>query len=150
MPEAKYALTFRLQDELHLLRDALGAVDAHYEALIDHLQHETTGTAAKILGHRQHFGYQHQVDVLYRRSGRVFCSRTIRFGQGFGRASGERFGPTSALAPRVRHRVRQRSNSSSPSCSQRSDGLALDPDGTCAEIGVPAEKAPLLLSLYGT
>ena len=31
--------TYRLQDELHLLRDSLGAVDAHYEAALDGLQH---------------------------------------------------------------------------------------------------------------
>ena len=33
-----YAPTVRMQDELHLLRDSLGAVDAHYEALLDELQ----------------------------------------------------------------------------------------------------------------
>ena len=27
-----------MQDELHLLRDSLGAVDSHYEALLDELQ----------------------------------------------------------------------------------------------------------------
>ena len=33
-----YAPTVRMQDELHLLRDSLGAVDSHYEALLDALQ----------------------------------------------------------------------------------------------------------------
>ena len=33
-----FAPSFRLQDELHLLRDSLGAVDAHYEAILDELQ----------------------------------------------------------------------------------------------------------------
>ena len=32
------APTVRMQDELHLLRDSLGAVDSHYEALLDGLQ----------------------------------------------------------------------------------------------------------------
>ena len=44
-----FAPTFRLQDELHLLRDSLGAIDAHYEALYDDLQVELGGPRAKII-----------------------------------------------------------------------------------------------------
>ena len=40
MDRDRYGPTFRLQDELHLLRDSLGAVNAHYEGLMDHLQRE--------------------------------------------------------------------------------------------------------------
>src|SRR6185437_4397676 len=36
-PADRYAPTIRMQDELHLLRDTLGAVDSHYEALLDAL-----------------------------------------------------------------------------------------------------------------
>lgn len=151
MPEAKYAPTFRLQDELHLLRDALGAVDAHYEALIDHLQHETTGTAAKILGSSATLsGYQHQVDVLYRRSGRVFPVQGPSASQGFWTAaSGEIARTHVALAPRgsTLEFANDRIITVLQSAVRR---LISDPDGTCAEIGVPAEKVPLLLSLYGT
>ena len=70
--------TLRLQDELHLLKDSLGAVDAHYEALFDHLQHEITGTRAKILGSSATLtGYKKQVEVLYAREGaRVSGCRT--------------------------------------------------------------------------
>ena len=50
MKEDLYGASFRLQDELHLLRDSLGAVDAHYEALYDHLQQELSGTRAKGTG----------------------------------------------------------------------------------------------------
>ena len=42
-----YAPTFRLQDELHLLRDSLGAVDAHYECVLDGIQEELTGSRPK-------------------------------------------------------------------------------------------------------
>src|SRR5690606_38497725 len=49
MPAERFPPSFRLQDELHLLRDSLGAVDAHYEALYDALQTELTGRKPKIL-----------------------------------------------------------------------------------------------------
>lgn len=70
---AYYAPRLRLQDELHLLRDSLGAVDAHYESLLDHLQAELGGEAAKIVASSATLtGYDRQVQVLYRRTARVF------------------------------------------------------------------------------
>jgi hypothetical protein len=65
--------TFRLQDELHLLRDSLGAVDGHYEAVLDGIQLEITGQRPKILASSATLsGYVKQSDVLYRRTARVF------------------------------------------------------------------------------
>jgi hypothetical protein len=57
----------------HLLRDSLGAVDAHYEAVFDGIQEELTGRTAKILASSATLsGYEKQSRVLYRRRARVF------------------------------------------------------------------------------
>jgi hypothetical protein len=62
----------RLQDELHLLRDSLGAIDAHYELLLDHLIRHW-GSESKVLASSATLaGHDNQVAVLYRRQGRVF------------------------------------------------------------------------------
>ena len=67
-----YPPSVRIQDELHLLRDSLGAIDAHYEALLDHLQ-QLGGSSAKVFASSATIaGYENQVDVLYRREARVF------------------------------------------------------------------------------
>jgi len=69
----RFAPRLRLQDELHLLRDSLGAVDAHYESVLDHLQGELSTTRAKVVASSATLqGYDRQVDVLYQRTGRVF------------------------------------------------------------------------------
>ncbi|WP_406638723.1 hypothetical protein [Amycolatopsis sp. WGS_07] len=84
MDPKRFAPTLRLQDELHLLRDSLGAVDAHYESLLDHLQHETTGSRAKIVASSATLtGYERQIDVLYQREGRVFPQPGPRAGESF-------------------------------------------------------------------
>ncbi|MBB0995666.1 helicase [Dietzia maris] len=73
MEASLWAPRLRLQDELHLLRDSLGAVDSHYESLLDHLQHELTGTRPKIVASSATLsGFERQVRILYRRKGRVF------------------------------------------------------------------------------
>ena len=70
MDPKRFGPSLRLQDELHLLRDSLGAVDSHYESLLDHLQHELCGTRAKIVASSATLtGYDRQVEVLYRREG---------------------------------------------------------------------------------
>ena len=67
-----YAPTVRMQDELHLLRDSLGAVDSHYEALLDALQAHY-GSAPKIIASSATLaGHDEQVEALYRRKGRTF------------------------------------------------------------------------------
>jgi Helicase conserved C-terminal domain len=73
MPRERYAPSLRLQDELHLLRDSLGAVDSHYESILDYLQRELGAPTAKIAASSATLtGYERQVAVLYRRGARVF------------------------------------------------------------------------------
>jgi hypothetical protein len=79
-----FAPSFRLQDELHLLRDSLGAVDAHYEGALDVLQFELSDRKPKILASSATLsGYKKQVEVLYQRQARVFPQPSPREGAGF-------------------------------------------------------------------
>jgi Helicase conserved C-terminal domain len=79
-----FAPSFRLQDELHLLRDSLGAVDAHYEGALDVLQFELSDRKPKILASSATLsGYKKQVEVLYQRQARVFPQPPPREGAGF-------------------------------------------------------------------
>ena len=151
MAAARYGPTFRLQDELHLLRDALGAVDAHYEALIDHLQWETTGTRAKILGSSATLsGYEHQVEVLYRRAGRVFPAQGPSASAGFWTSASVDMARTHvALAPRGS--TLEFANDRIVTVLQSSiRELAAEPDRVAQEVGVAAECVPDLVSLFGT
>lgn len=96
------APSFRLQDELHLLRDSLGAVDAHYEALLDDLQRVLSGRRPKILASSATLaGYEKQVDVLYRRTGRVFPAQGPTATSGFWTTATDRLARRFiAVAPR--------------------------------------------------
>ncbi len=67
-----YAPTIRMQDELHLLRDSLGSVDSHYEALLDCLQQSNQSRPKIIASSATLAGHDEQVRALYRRDGRVF------------------------------------------------------------------------------
>jgi hypothetical protein len=79
-----FAPSFRLQDELHLLRDSLGAVDAHYEGALDTMQLDLSGRRPKILASSATLsGYKKQVGVLYQRQARVFPQPPPREGAGF-------------------------------------------------------------------
>jgi hypothetical protein len=78
-----YAPTIRMQDELHLLRDSLGAVDSHYEALLDALQAHQ-GSVPKIIASSATLaGHDEQVAALYRREGRTFPRPGARAGHSF-------------------------------------------------------------------
>ena len=80
---ALYAPTVRMQDELHLLRDSLGAVDAHYEALLDDLQ-KHNGASPKIIASSATLaGHGEQVEALYRRRGRTFPRPGPTIGRSF-------------------------------------------------------------------
>lgn len=146
-----FAPSMRLQDELHLLRDSLGAVDSHYEALYDHLSLRLAGRKPKILGSSATLaGYQHQVDTLYRRKARVFPQPGPAPGVGFWTSdSDELMRHYIALAPRgvtVEHAVDR-----ILTVLQRSvRALIARPDEVCAEIGVNASLAPTIVNLYGT
>ena len=143
--------SYRLQDELHLLRDSLGAVDSHYEALYDDLQTTLCGTRPKILASSATLsGYEKQVDVLYRRSARVFPQP--------GPSPQENFWATPtpelmrryvAIAPRgvtIEYAV-DRLLTIMQGIARR---LSSDPNAICEEAAVDSRYAPLLLSLYAT
>jgi hypothetical protein len=151
MDRRLFAPTLRLQDELHLLRDSLGAVDSHYESLLDHLQHELGGRKAKIIASSATLtGYERQVDVLYGRTGRVFPQPGPKSGESFWSAETDaalrRF---VAVAPRgvTLEHVTDRSIDVLQQCVRR---LQDEPDIVCAEAGVDPRHAQDLLSLYGT
>src|SRR5207237_1170291 len=67
-----FAPTVRMQDELHLLRDSLGSIDAHYEALLDSLQRHWGSEAKLIASSATLAGHDLQVRALYRRDARMF------------------------------------------------------------------------------
>jgi hypothetical protein len=151
MEENRYGPSFRLQDELHLLRDSLGAVDSHYEALYDALQDELCGRKPKILASSATLtGYEKQVDVLYRRAARVFPVPPPRAGGGFWTSDSEslmrRF---VAIAPRgvtIEYTVDRLLTELQIAVRD----LARDPVSTCAEIGIDPQFSGDLLSMYGT
>ena len=146
-----YGLTYRLQDELHLLRDSLGAVDAHYEALLDHLQKALSGHAPKILASSATLsGYERQSDVLYNRAARVFPHPEPQVGQGFWSGDTEqemrRF---LAVAPRgqtIEYALDRMVVS-----LQSAIRLAInEPERVAKEANVEVAYLPFLVGLYGT
>ncbi|UAJ11064.1 helicase C-terminal domain-containing protein [Glacieibacterium megasporae] len=146
-----YPVSFRLQDELHLLRDSLGAVDAHYECALDGIQEQLTGRKPKILASSATLsGYAKQVDVLYRREARVFPQPSPVDGRGFWAAdSGRVMRRYVAFAPRrltVEFVVDRLIVTLQRSIRQ----LASDPKQLCEEMGIDAGLAPFLVNLYGT
>ncbi|HTB21917.1 MAG TPA: helicase C-terminal domain-containing protein [bacterium] len=86
LPQASsfFGMTLRLQDELHLLRDTLGAVDAHYEMLMDHLQQERAGNKARIIASSATLaGVERQCISLFGRKARLFPVAPPFRGQGY-------------------------------------------------------------------
>lgn len=146
-----FAPTFRLQDELHLLRDSLGAVDAHYEAALDSMQEELTGTRAKILASSATLtGYEKQVSVLYRRAARVFPQPAPQDGKGFWTSdSAELMRRYIALAPRqlTVEFVVDRLIVTLQSAIRR---LLTEPETVCSELQIDPAYREFLVSTYGT
>jgi hypothetical protein len=143
--------SYRLQDELHLLRDSLGAVDAHYEALFDGLEEELCGHRPKILASSATLeGYEGQIDVLYRRNGRVFPQQGPSTEEGFWTASSdELMRKYIAIAPRgltIEYVIDRMATEMQNAVRL----LISDPVRVCNEIGVDVSKAASLLSFYGT
>lgn len=151
MDAQRFAPSLRLQDELHLLRDSLGAVDSHYESLLDHLQHELSGRQAKIVASSATLtGYDRQIEVLYRRKGRVFPQPGPRAGESFWTV------PTTqplrrfvAVAPRgvTLEHVSDRTLDTLQRCIR---DLLDDSAAVCAEAGVEPQHADMVISQYGT
>ncbi|MCS0495586.1 helicase-related protein [Ancylobacter sp. MQZ15Z-1] len=143
--------SFRLQDELHLLRDSLGAVDAHYECAMDGIQEELSGQKPKILASSATLsGYLKQVDVLYRREARVFPQLPPSDGAGFWAADSDRLMRRYvAFAPRrlTVEFVVDRLIVTLQSAIRR---LVHEPNKLFDELGVDPSYADFLIDLYGT
>jgi hypothetical protein len=151
MEAHRYGPSFRLQDELHLLRDSLGAVDSHYEGLYDDLENELCGRKPKILASSATLtGYERQVDILYRRKARVFPVQGPSAKEGFWTSdSSDLMRRFVAVAPRgltTEYAVDRLLTELQAAIRQ----LATDPEKVCAEIGVDPVFAGDLVSLYGT
>jgi hypothetical protein len=145
-----WAPRLRLQDELHLLRDSLGAVDAHYEALMDHLQDRLGAQRAKVVASSATLtGYERQIDVLYQRDARVFPQPGPAEGRSFwskeGTALARRY---VAIAPRgvTTEFVSDRTLATMQQCVRE---LVAEPERVCAEAGIDLRHADFLVSNYG-
>ncbi|WBB88830.1 helicase-related protein [Verrucosispora sp. WMMC514] len=151
MDAKRFGPSLRLQDELHLLRDSLGAVDSHYESLLDHLQFELCGTRAKIVASSATLtGYEHQTKVLYQREGRVFPQPGPRAGESFWTTPTEKpLRRFVAVAPRgvTLEHVSDRTLDALQRCVRL---LKDDPATVCAEAGIDRKYVDTLVSLYGT
>lgn len=147
----RWAPRLRLQDELHLLRDSLGAVDSHYESIFDHLQRELTASRAKIIASSATLsGFRRQIDILYRRKARVFPLPGPRLDESFwSEASDTPARRYVAIAPRgvTLEFVSDRTLTVLQQVIRR---LLQNPSAVCDEIGVPRDHAEHLVTEYGT
>ena len=151
MAAERFAPRLRLQDELHLLRDSLGAVDSHYESLLDHIQTQLGSPRAKVVASSATLtGHDRQVDVLYQRQGRVFPLQGPTAAESFWtRQSNAPLRRYVAVAPRgvTLEHVSDRTVNVLQTAIRR---LAHDPITVCTEAGVDPGHADRLLDLYGT
>jgi len=66
-------MELEIQDELHLLKESLGALDGNYETLFQHIAMEVGVPAVRVIGATATIeGYEEQADQLYRRKARRF------------------------------------------------------------------------------
>lgn len=146
-----FAPTLRVQDELHLLRDTLGAVDAHYETLLDHLQRRAKSPSAKVLASSATLsGYERQVQVLYDRGGSVFPLPGPASGVSFWTKDSEHLARRYVgLAPRGQ--TLEFANDRLAESLQRAVRRLIDePEVVCAEAGIDPSHAEALVDQYGT
>ncbi len=149
--EQHYRLTFRLQDELHLLRDSLGAVDSHYESLLDGISGELTAGKSKILASSATLaGFEHQCGALYSRESRVFPLQGPTAASSFWSAESEKqLRRYVALAPRgvtnefAHDRILTKLQGIVRSALS-------DPGSLARDLDVDEELVAQLVSLYGT
>ncbi len=144
-----YAPTIRMQDELHLLRDSLGAVDSHYEALLDALQSHY-GSAPKIIASSATLaGHDEQVAALYQREGRTFPRPGPRAGRSFWSRDTEALARRFAgLAPRgvtLEYATDQLTESLQRVIRRAVD----DPAAVAADSGIDVAALPELVLDYG-
>ncbi len=151
MAGKRFPPTFRLQDELHLLRDSLGAIDAHYESLLDHLESVICDVRPKIVASSATLtGYERQCDVLYRRSGRVFPIQGPSASESFWSAPSKRLlrryvalSPRGATLEFAADRILTELQQAIRELHEQSGVL-------CKEIGIDPTLSDELVSLYGT
>lgn len=146
---ALYPPTIRVQDELHLLRDSLGAVDSHYEALLDHLQAQWSRRPKVLASSATLAGHEGQVRALYRRTSRVFPVPGPFASRSFWYRESDRLARRFVgLSPRgVTHEF---ATDQLVETLQRAVRRALeDPDGVAREAGVDAKSIPSLVEAYG-
>src|SRR6185436_6206642 len=129
----------------------LGAVDAHYESMLDALEKSITGRRAKILASSATLsGFERQVDVLYGRSARVFPLPGPRARESFwSRETADLARRFVALAPRgvtIEYALDRLTTDVQAAVRRLLDA----PEATCEVIGVPPEMTAILVSLYGT
>lgn len=144
-----YAPTIRMQDELHLLRDSLGAVDSHYEALLDALQAHYGSVPKVIASSATLAGHTEQVRALYRREGRTFPRPGPQAGRSFWSRS------TEVLARRFAG-LAPRGVTLEYATDQLTESLQLvtrraveDPASLAAAIGIDVSVVPQLVLNYG-
>ncbi len=144
-----YAPTVRMQDELHLLRDSLGAVDAHYEALLDGLQAHYRSSPKVIASSATLAGQDDQIRILYRKAGRSFPLPGPRAGRSFwSRETSQLARRFAGLAPRG-VTLEYATDQLTESLQQATRRAVDEPELVAAEIGVEAAVIPQLVLAYG-
>jgi hypothetical protein len=151
MQDHLYPPSIRLQDELHLLRDSLGAIDAHYESLLDHLAEACGAEPPKIVASSATLtGYKAQADAIYRREARVFPLQGSSIDSSFWTETGDSLlRRYVALAPRgvTQEYAADRILTTLQGMIRR---LAASPSDVAREIGIDAAEADAVISLFGT
>jgi hypothetical protein len=124
-------------------------VDAHYEALLDHLQAQSGRDAQVLASSATIEGYENQIAALYRRDGRVFPQLGPFAAQSFWAVESQRLARMFVgVAPRgvTIDFASDRTNE----CLQRLIRRAVaDPAGVAAAVGVDPAEADGLVSFYG-
>ena len=148
-PASMFGPSIRMQDELHLLRDSLGAIDSHYEALLDDLQ-RNLGSSPKIIASSATLaGHSQQVRALYRREGRMFPVPGPRANRSFWTQE------TDSLARRYvglapRGVTLEYANDQLTTTVQDALRRAMDrPREIAQEVGVPEQAIEGLVRVYG-
>jgi Helicase conserved C-terminal domain len=141
--------TIRMQDELHLLRDSLGSIDAHYEALLDALQSNWNSSPKLIASSATLNGHEEQVGALYRRSGRMFPLPGREAARSFWSCESDRLARRYiGVAPRGV--TLEYANDRIITTLQVSIRRALThPTEVALEVGIPPDLLPNLVWAYG-
>ena len=146
---ALFGPTIRMQDELHLLRDSLGSIDSHYEALLDDLQKHWGSSPKLVASSATLAGHSEQALALYRREGRMFPVPGPEATRSFWtQESGDLARRYVGLSPQGV--TLEYANDQLTTTFQRAMRRALnEPTQVAAEAGVPAHAIEDLVSIYG-